>query len=294
MMTWFGVVNPAAGRESEVLATVTRVSNDLELDAVFEETSSGQDVVDRVTAAIGRGHHRFVAVGGDGTAHLVLNALLSSKSDQQFTLAVASVGSGSDFVRTFGHERGVLPGLTRLVHPELSTIDVGRATGSFGEAYFLNAMNIGVGAASAAVANGFFRWTGGMRYRAAFWVALWRFREGSVGVTVDSHAYNGTAINVVIANGQFFGGGMKIAPDSSLTDAEMDVQIFRAPRRQAFSVMPRLLMGTHISHRGVERYSGSSMRIEVPDDWMVEADGEILGHGTVEVEVLPQAVDFVI
>ena len=100
--------------------------------------------------------------------------------------------------------------------------------------------------------------------------------------------------HVVVANGQFFGGGLNIAPRSVLSDGAMDVQIFRGCRRQAFSIMPRVLMGTHLSHSGVQRFSGSRISIEVPEAWPVEADGEILGSGDVEVEVLRDAIDFVI
>jgi diacylglycerol kinase family enzyme len=74
----------------------------------------------------------------------------------------------------------------------------------------------------------------------------------------------------------------------------MDVQIFRGPRRQAFAVMPRVMMGTHLTHRGVQRFTGSTIHIDVPENWPVEADGEILGAGSVEVEVLPNAIDIAI
>lgn len=293
-MRWFGIVNPAAGRRKSALDEVLLTANELSLDATFEESIDGADIVDRVSSAVGEGYRRFVAVGGDGTAHLVLNGLMTSGSDERCTLAIVPNGSGGDFVRTFGHEWGVYPGLERLVSPELYTVDVGRATGSFGSIYFLNAMNIGVGAASAAIANRFYGWTGAWRYRMAFWLALGRFRAGQVDVTTDHHNYKGEAINVVIANGQFFGGGMNIAPGSSLIDGKMDVQIFLGPRLQAFVIMPRLLVGTHLTHKGVQGYSGTSIRINVPGHWPVEADGEIIGQGSVEVEVLPQAVDFVI
>ncbi|MDK1009702.1 MAG: diacylglycerol kinase family protein [Actinomycetota bacterium] len=293
-MTWFGVVNPAAGRFTPLLEDVVRVSHGLGLDATFEESSSGEDVIARVTNAVGEGYRRFIAVGGDGTNHLVVNALMASGCDERFTVGVVPVGSGADFVKTFGHERGVEAGLARIAKPELYAIDIGRVTGAFGTLYFVNAMNLGVGAAAAATANRFPRWVGALRYRTAFWLALSVFRGGRVSVVVDQHRYQGDAINVVVANGQFFGGGMNIAPRSTLVDGKMDVQVFLTPRRQAFVVMPRILMGTHLTHKGVKRYSGGSIRIDVPDSWLVEADGELIGSGSIEVEVLPRVLDFVI
>jgi diacylglycerol kinase (ATP) len=295
-MTWFCVVNPSAGRKGSPYAEVISDAEHLGLKATIKESSSPDHLNELVAAAVRAGETRFISVGGDGTAHLVLNALMATDPRERFTLAIVPDGSGSDFVRTFGHTRGIREGLARVARAEvdLYTVDIGIVTGSFGKRYFLNALNVGVAAASAARADSLPRWTGSARYTAAFWIALWRFANGAVSVGVDHNAFDGDAINVVVANGQFFGGGLNIAPRAVLTDGRMDVQIFKGPRRQAFSVMPRVLMGTHLSHKGVQRLTGSQIRIVAPDSWPVEADGEILGSGSVDIEVVSQAIDFVI
>ncbi len=293
-MSWFGVVNPVAGRKGSPYEEVEAVSRELGLDATFTETTSPGDAIRLISDAHAKGHRRFISVGGDGTAHIVLNAFMEASGDERCVLGIVPAGSGGDFVRTFGHRHGVRPGLERLADPDLYTVDIGRVTGSFGSTYFLNALNLGVAAASAATASHLPRWAGAARYTTAFWIALWRFASGPVTATVDRHRFEGEAINVVVANGQFFGGGLNIAPRSVLTDGNMDLQIFRGPRRQAFAIMPRILRGTHLTHRGVQRYSGSAIRVEVPDDWPVEADGEILGSGSVTVDVIPGAIDVVI
>ena len=293
-MSWFGVVNPAAGRKGSPYNEVLAVSAELGLDVTFTEATSPSDIVRLISDAHAAGHRRFISVGGDGTAHLVLNAFMEASGGDRCVLGIVPVGSGGDFVRTFGHRRGVRPGLERIADPDLYTVDIGRVTGSFGSTYFLNALNLGVAAASAAAANRLPRWAGSARYTTAFWIALWRFASGPVTATIDQHRFAGEAINVVVANGQFFGGGLNIAPRSVLTDGRMDVQVFRGPRRQAFAIMPRILRGTHLTHKGVQRYSGSAIRVEVPGDWPVEADGEILGEGSVTVDVLPGAIDVVI
>jgi len=295
-MSWFGVVNPAAGRGGSPRDEVRAVSNELGLDATFTESSSPCDVKHLISQAYGDGCRRFISVGGDGTAHLVLNAFMEVSGDDRCTLGIVPAGSGSDFIRTFGHERGIRAGLERMAGSDIDlyATDVGHVRGSFGGRYFLNALNVGVAAASAAQAASLPRWAGSARYTAAFWIALWRFKNGPVNVGVDRHTFADDAINVVVANGQFFGGGLNIAPRSVLADGRMDVQVFRGRRRQAFSVMPRVLMGTHLTHSAVQRFSGSEIHIEAPEEWPVEADGEILGAGSVEVQVLPEAIDFVI
>jgi len=201
-LSWFGVVNPAAGRRGSPYSEVLAVSSEIGLDAEFVESTSPSDVILRISDAHaaghrrfisvgGDGHRRFISVGGDGTAHLVLNAIMQATGDERCVLGIVPAGSGSDFVRTFGHRRGVRPGLERIVDADLYTVDIGTASGSFGNTYFLNALNLGVAAASAATANRLPRRAGSARYTTAFWIALWRFASGPIIATVDRHRFEG-------------------------------------------------------------------------------------------------------
>ena len=153
---------------------------------------------------------------------------------------------------------------------------------------------LGVGAASVVKANQIPRRLGSLRYTAGFWLALAGYNAGTMDVSIDRHSFSGTAINVVVANGQFFGGGMNIAPRASTSDGLFDVQIFSGPKRQAFTVMPRVLLGTHLTHRSVRRYVGRRVTLTGGGDLLVESDGELLGEGAVDITMLPSALDLVI
>jgi YegS/Rv2252/BmrU family lipid kinase len=251
----------------------------------------GSIVRDRIAS----GDRNFVVVGGDGTAHHALNAMMDAQDRPLPDLALSIIpsGSGSDFTRTFGHARGLDAGVARLRTPDRYRIDIGVASGSFGRVYFLNALNAGVAAASVATAAKLPRSLGARRYAVGFWLALTHFPQTDVGARVGRHSFSGDAINIVVANGQFFGGGMNVAPRATLTDGLFDVQVFQGPRRRAFSVMPRVIKGSHLTHTGVRRYVGSEIELDLPQDWPVEADGEILGTGSVQITTIAAAVDFI-
>ena len=293
-MTWFATVNPSAGKTPVNVNDVRRSADAAGLDMVVSVSSSAHDATDAIAAAVSEGHSRFAAVGGDGTANLVANALFSSPSDTRFTLGVVAVGSGSDLARTFAHTKGLEAGMARLADPDIYPFDVGVITVGGSTTHFLNAVNIGVGAASVLKANQIPRRLGSLRYTAGFWLALAGYNAGNMDVAIDRHSFSGTAINVVIANGQFFGGGMNIAPRASTSDGLFDVQVFSGPKRQAFTVMPRVLLGTHLTHRSVRRYVGSRVTLTGAGDLLVESDGEFLGKGSVEITMLPSALDLVI
>jgi YegS/Rv2252/BmrU family lipid kinase len=292
-MSWWVIVNPSAGRPEEILPRVRQVLTSHGIHAEIHESESPGHVDEIVAAGKAAGIRCFASVGGDGTAHLLLNALMSLDWDTPPGLAILPAGSGSDFIRTFGLPRTIEGAATHLTTANWYSADVLEVIGEFGRVYSLNAVEAGVGAAAVGTAARMPRWVGERRYAIAFWATLPRFGWAEVKVTVDEHKrVSGKAIEIVVANGQFFGGGMNIAPRASVADGEADVQIFAGPRRKAFSVMPRVIRGMHLNHRNVQRLVGQTINITVPDHWPIEADGEMIGHGSISVTVLPAAIEF--
>ncbi|MCP3998672.1 MAG: hypothetical protein GY722_26920 [bacterium] len=292
-MTWWVIVNPSAGRPGE---TTVRVHNALEKHGVpFEihESASAAHVDEIVRLGHTAGITRFAGVGGDGTAHLLLNAMMKLDWELPPGLAILPAGSGSDFIRTFALPRSIEEAARHLATDDWYPADIMRIDGRFGTVYSLNAVEAGVGAAAVTTAARMPRWVGERRYAIAFWLTLPGFGWGLVDVQVDdSKRIAGKAIEIVVANGQFFGGGMNIAPRASVADGLADVQVFSGPRRKAFSVMPKIVRGMHMRHKNVRRLTGKSVRIDVPENWPIEADGELLGNGSISVTVLPAAIEF--
>jgi len=293
-MTWWVIVNPAAGRPDESAEVVAKALERNGVPAELQLSESPEHVAEIVAEGHAEGIHRFAGVGGDGTAHLLLNGLMRLDwGDRLPGLAILPAGSGSDFIRTFALPRTIDGAAKHLATDDWYTTDVLRVEGSFGTVYSLNAVEAGVGAAAVSMAAGMPRWVGERRYALAFWLTLPGFGWGLVDVEVDGRKrIEGKAIEIVVANGQFFGGGMNIAPRASAADGVADIQVFSGPRRKAFTVMPRVVRGMHMGHRNMTRLTGSEVVINVPEDWPIEADGEFLGRGSISVTVQPAAIEF--
>jgi diacylglycerol kinase (ATP) len=290
---WWVIVNPSAGRPKELRERTEAVLSRLGIDFDLHVSESPAHVAELVAQGRAAGVDGFAGVGGDGTAHLILNGLMPHQWDRPPRLAVLPAGNGSDFIRTFALPRQLEEAATHLATDEWYPTDVLRIEGSFGERYVLNAVEAGVGAAAVTTAARMPRWVGAKRYAIAFWLALPFFRPAEVTARVTEHKQiTGSAIAVIVANGQFFGGGMNIAPQASVADGIVDVQVFSGPRRKALSVMPRVIRGMHLRHKNVRRMTGATVRLEVPDSWPIEADGELLGSGPISVTVLPAAIEF--
>ena len=87
-MTWFATLNRSAGKTPVGIDDVHRAANDVGLSMTVSVSDTAQSATEAVTAAIADGQTRFLAIGGDGTANLVANALFSHPSDARFSLGI--------------------------------------------------------------------------------------------------------------------------------------------------------------------------------------------------------------
>lgn len=287
---WYVVVNPTAGRGSDLVARTKQALAQHSIPASVVPSASAGDVATLIDAAVAAGRRRFVAVGGDGTVNLVANALLAHAWDEPPTLGILPAGTGCDFVRVFGIPQDVEHAARHLMGEGTYRSDAAVLEGEWGRRHFMNIAQAGIGAASATTADKL-SWLGGLRYQTSFWVNLPRFPRTEVTVRVGKRSYQGDAISVIFANGQFFGNGMNVAPKATLVSGEIDAQVITARKRQAPLLMRKAVRGLHLTSKEVHRMRGGDFEIETKDPWPVEADGEYLGLTPVRGHMLPGAID---
>jgi diacylglycerol kinase (ATP) len=111
-----------------------------------------------------------------------------------------------------------------------------------------------------------------------------------VEVLADRKEFAGRANNVVVANGQFYGGGMKISPRSYPGDGLLDVQISTGPKSDAFTLIPKIYRGEHLPHPHIKELRGRVIKVDAERPLPVEGDGEVLGTTPVTFTVLPEVL----
>lgn len=290
-MSWWGIVNPGAGRSSTSRVEVETALSGAGVHADLHITTDAGNVAAIVAEGLARGETRFLVVGGDGTVNLVVNALVEDGPRPDVTVAVLPAGSGCDLIRTFGISQDLSEAAHHLAGDGGYPIDVGYVDGPWGRRYFANVASLGLGAAAVKYADRLPTWLGSFRYRVGVWPALVRFRKSEISVAADTREFHGEASLVVLANAQFFGGGMNIAPKASMVDGELDVQVFTGPKRNAVVLQYRINRGTHLTHKAVRRLTGSEVAVHTAAAWEVELDGEFVGVASdVSAGVLPEAL----
>ncbi|MCB1247344.1 MAG: hypothetical protein KDB69_08765 [Acidimicrobiia bacterium] len=298
-MTWTAILNSSAGARPLDATAVEEAADRAGLAVDVHRTATLDGMQSLVAASLAAGQRRFLAIGGDGTVHHLVASLLDEHAaigvrDGRITVGIVPTGSGSDLARTFAIPASPVEAFRRLVDPEMYPLDVGSITVDGAASWFVNVANVGVAAGSVALARRLPRSMGRGKYVMAFWAHLASASVTDIEVTVDHHHFSGRAINVVVANGQFFGGGMSIAPRASMRDGLFDVQVFACRRRDAFTLMPRVLRGSHLTHPAVRRYVGSSVAIRTTTPLPAEADGEMLGAGVVDIAMHRGAIDLAV
>jgi YegS/Rv2252/BmrU family lipid kinase len=235
-----------------------------------------------------------VVVGGDGTVNEAVNGLL--RTDDPPELAVIARGTGDDFIRTHGIPSSVDRAIEVARSGVGRPVDAGRIEyrtrdGGWATHHFANVASVGMSGAVARRANATSKALGG---RITFFYALTRefvvWRNTEVAVEVDGETRRGRMHDVIVANGGYHGGAMKLAPDARPDDGVFDIVLIGDVSKLDFvTTAPKLYTGRHVGHPKVEVLRGAIVRVEAPVPLPIEADGEVLGTTPARFEVVPQA-----
>jgi diacylglycerol kinase (ATP) len=292
------IANPRAGRGrvGQELPELERQLLARRLAYQVRETEGPGHATALAREALHDGVRFLVAAGGDGTVQEVVNGMLEGDRPVagDAVLGVVAAGSGSDFVRTFGLPGDAARAARHLEGDRRYPIDVIKVEYRDGDAgrtrYVPNIAEVGLGAEVVRRAERLPRWLGRSRYFWGFWLSVGGYHPREVTVGADRKAFQGRANNVVVANCQFYGGGMKISPRSYPGDGLLDVQISTGPKSEAFTLLPKIYRGEHLPHPHIKELRGREIRVDAERPLPVEGDGEVLGTTPATFTVLPQVL----
>ena len=233
-------------------------------------------------------------VGGDGSVNEVVNGIAGREGIE---LAMIARGTGWDFARSLGLPRRVDEAVTVATAGRTRTIDLGRVTyrpwaGGEAHSLFANVASVGMSGAIAQRANDMTKALGGkVSYVWATFAVFARWSNTEVEVAIDGQTRRARMHDVIVANGPFFGGGMKICPDAKPDDGVFDVLLIGdLTKRDLIFTLPKTFRGTHLPHPKAELIRGARVSVDAPDPLPIELDGEQPGTTPATFEVVPRAL----
>jgi diacylglycerol kinase (ATP) len=319
----FFIINPSAGGKN-----ITAHWNNVLLplikkqfrnsDHTFTKKSGQASVL--TTAALKQGYQRIICVGGDGTLNEVVNGFFENNKliNPRAALGIIPSGSGGDFVRSLGIKHDIIKALKTIKKDRTNKIDVGHVlfkNKKLKPRFFVNIAEIGLGAIIMEHVN--------RKNRKL--PALYRYLTGTlqgfasynnIPVTISlphrpvdpsNHRTIEPLIprpqkinltNLIIANGQYFGRGMRPAPKAKLDDGLFDVIVIKDLNwLKFFTHFPEIYkQRKKISSQFFQTFQTAKITVKPQTrktTLLSELDGENHGAGEMTFEILPQALKII-
>ena len=271
----------------------------------FEEahTTAPGDATRLTREALRAGAARVVALGGDGTINEVVNGFFEAGHPiaPEAAFGLLPYGTGGDFRKTVRIPKDFDDAVAVLARDQRRRIDVGRLDLTSDEGrvvrMFANIASFGMSGVVDRLVNQSKKRFGKLSFLIATTRGMLRYDNQRVRLVFDGVAADAlemTINTVAVANGQYFGGGMHIAPEAELDDGRFDVvAIGDVGMKELVLNSRRVYQGTHlgldhISHRRATRVDAEP--VEPGEIVELDVDGETPGRLPATFTIVPQAL----
>ena len=292
---FLAIVNPAAGggrsarRAGLELAGLREKG--LRIDVI--ESTGPNHASELAAEGYQQGYRRFLAVGGDGTAHEVINGIFQRPQGTRVELGFLPLGRGNSFLRDFT-TRGAEASLQALVEGRKRPVDVLCLQHDQGTIYSFNLLSVGFTADVGAITNRVFKPFGQFGYLLGVFVKVVQLNRSAFKVRCDDDREwdERRCLFLSFNNSKFTGGTMLIAPHADATDGLVEyVRWGPIGRVELLKMLPRLYDGTHLDHPLAARRAVKRVEFEMHAPVDVMVDGEIVRLRCKTLEILPGAMD---
>ena len=231
-------------------------------------------------------YNYLIAVGGDGLVNLCLQLV----AEKPICLGVIPAGTGNDFARATGFNgKSVDEIFSIFSRSKPVKIDLGKAVSADESKWFVQVLSTGFDEIVNSLANKMTWPRGKSKYTIATILILSRFKSIPYMVEIDGRIFEQNAMLLAVANGESYGGGMRICPGASNSDGIFDVLIVRPVTKIVLlTIFPKVFKGNHIPHPKIDVYKGKYIKISSPT--VAYADGEFVSQLPLEVTNVPNAL----
>jgi len=264
-------------------------------------TERGGHAIELAEACVGHADV-VVSVGGDGTHNEVATGLLRAGDRAPWPkLGCLTLGTGGDFRRTLGLPRApleqldhMLSGLDRPKKGDLGKLTYLDHDGQERVRAFINIASFGLSGEVDERVNRTTKAFGGF---ASFLIGTLRaavgYKNRPVSLSIDGGPTQTYRIyTVAVANGQYFGGGMRVAPAADPCDGLFDVVVMGDLRfGESLRAGPAIYQGAHVDFDKVEVVRARTVTATSDVRVLLDVDGEQLGCLPASFEMLPECLD---
>lgn len=295
----FLIVNPNAGQKNfkRSWQSIQNILNSKNIDFSFEFTKQQKDEISLVDKAVQKGFRNIIVVGGDGTLHHTVNGIMGQRyiKSSDIKLGIIPLGTGNDWVRTYHIPNSIEESIDIILNNETDFQDIGKIIYSNGkEEYYNNLAGIGYDGYVVNKLNSLKRF-GSIAYLLSGLQGLLFYKKNRFQIKFNNHQVEEKCLMILFGICQYSGGGMQMTKESNPKDGFLDLTI--AKNFSFFDLvlnLPGLYNGNIVNHKKVETHKVTSVEIEELSSTAsyIEADGELIGKGSLKVSLIPEAIQF--
>ncbi len=323
---WYAVVNifAASKKAGGMWRKAEKCLQSDKVSYVSAMTGDGGNAMNLTCTACSEGYRKFIAVGGDGTVHDVLEGIMfyiesrsltgENVSLSDFTLAVIPVGSGNDWIKTSGVPNDIIRAAALFTKGSIRRQDIVKASildpTSLPEervlkiSYMANVGGVGLDARVCEKVNREKRRgkRGKRLYVSALLYHIIHRVPAFAKVICDGRQiFKGPFFSIAFGIGKYSGGGMRQTPEAVMDDGLLDMTIIpelplmkiamEAPKlfTDRFWTVPELVTSRSRSITVIPFDPSQPLRPAFGEP--VEVDGEVLGSAPVKFEILPSQLN---
>ena len=228
---------------------------------------------------------RLYVVGGDGTIHNLIQVLVHTHHE----MVILPLGTGNDFARCLTKEKNLYQILKQSLHKKAKPID----TILMNERYYINAACFGL---DSVIANHVHDTPNiplvpeSQSYIISILQHIFQYNFHHVKVISKGKClYDGPVTLCTLNNGQYYGGGFQITPESRFDDGWIDVCIADKVPKRKMPYFISLLVAHKIAHRPEIHYF-KVKEADIICDYECNLDGEIYKNTHYHVEIQPLSI----
>ncbi|MEZ4868650.1 MAG: diacylglycerol kinase family lipid kinase [Caldilineaceae bacterium] len=298
------VINPAAGQDVPVLATLNRVFQSCAIDWNVSLTKHCGDGRPLAREAAEAGADVVAVYGGDGTVAEVASGLLGLTTP----LAILPGGTGNVMAKELGIPGDLAQACRLLCHDEhkLRTIDVGQVN----DQHFL--LRVGLGLEASVIEQADRELKNRLGIFAYLWSALQNLSKPPLAryqLTLDGETIDIEGVNCIVANSGNLGlAGFHLAPTIRVDDGLLDVVVIQQASLGAMLelmdqiVSTRWPLGKSDSFDQLKQkvrqtfqfWQAKEVTVQANPPQAVQLDGDMLGTGSIRCRILPQAIQVIV
>lgn len=297
---WFVIINPISGggKAVKLWKKLRVLLEQAEIEFEFAQTKYPNHAFELTQAAMQAGALRILIIGGDGTANEVVNGLMQyAATPDSIALAMISVGTGNDWVRTIGKPASFRSMILGLKASQTFAHDVGvleyAGTNGRTKRYFINIAGLGFDgyvAYKLSRSSSFFSGSK-IQYWIGLMQSLFTYKHTRVNFTVDDESVTMQTLSVAAGICKYNGGGMQQLPHADFNDGLLDMTVISNMHKLKMILsLPKLASGSFIRMQSVKTFRGKQITIESDKTIHVETDGEYLGTTPVQIHIIPSAI----